>query len=165
MGAAFALFGLPLIGTVFIFWILFVIIYIIINFVLYVIESFGLLRIAKKEEYKIPYIVWIPGISHYVLGRYCMSKSKSIIYAILSVINVIFIYCLMFGVFQIEYIEFVLIYIVIYFIINMLVMNTFYKKVYKKSELFTIFTVITFGFLKSIFIYLARIRKITKVDL
>lgn len=165
MGAAFALLGLPIFGTVVIFWIIFLIVYILVSFIMYVFESFGLLRIAKKEKYKIPYIVWIPGISHYVLCRYCMSKIKSIIYAILSVINVIFIYCLMFGRFQIEYIKLVLIYMVIYFIINMLVMNTFYKKVYKKSELFTIFTVITFGFLKSIFIYLARIKKITKVDL
>ena len=71
----------------------------------------------------------------------------------------------MFGRFQIEYIKFVLIYMVIYFIINMLVMNNFYKKVYKKPELFTIFTIITFGLLRSIFIYLSRIKKITKVDL
>ena len=55
--------------------------------------------------------------------------------------------------------------VIVYFIVDMLVMNKFYKKVYKKNELFTILTIITFGMLKPIFIYTARIKKITNVDI
>lgn len=154
----------PFIGAFMLFWICILISYLVISFILYIFKSFGLLRIAKSENYKYPYIVWIPIVSNYVLGKYCMDKNKSIIYSILTAINlVVSTYLFYLNNEILFYIS--LIYIVIYFIIDMMVMNKFYKKVYKTPELFTILTVITLGLLKGIFIYTARIKKITKVNL
>lgn len=140
------------------------IIYLILKFILYIFQSFGLLRIAKKEKYKYPYIVWIPGISHYILGRYCLDKNKSIIYCILTLISIIMlgIFCTTSNDFWFVFSK---VYNIIYFIIDMIVMNKFYKKVYKKPELFTVLTIITLGLLKSIFIYTSKIKKIAKVNL
>lgn len=145
------------------------IIYLILKFVLYIFQSLGLLRIAKKENYKYPYIVWLPGLSHYVLGNYCLDKKKSIFYSILGlvhfvvplILNLRVIYDMVEDIIMPIYI----ILVIVYFIVDMLVMNKFYKKVYKKNELFTILTIITFGMLKPIFIYTARIKKITNVDI
>ncbi len=66
----------PFIGTIMLIWICFLIIYAIIKFTLYIFKSFGLLRIAKTEKYKYLYLVWIPVISDYILGKYCMDKKK-----------------------------------------------------------------------------------------
>lgn len=155
---------LPLISAFLVVFILIWIICLIVKFILYIFQSFGLLRISKKEKYKFPYIVWIPAISHYVLGRYCMDKVRSIIYCILTLIKIITLYILLTTTNNILF--YISIgYIIFYFIIDMLVMNKFYKKVYKKPELFTILTIITFGLLKPIFIYISRIRKISKVEL
>lgn len=163
MGAVFAIFLVPMIGTIFILWFAFIILYAIVRFITYIFESFGLLRIAKKEKYKIPYLVWVPGFSHYVLARYCTDKTKSFIYSILAIINIPVTIFLLIQNIGAE--PWLIIYGIVYFIIDMLVMNTFYKKVYKTPELFTITTIITFGLLKPIFIYTSRIKKITKVNL
>lgn len=64
-------FFLPFTSGFIIVAIILFIIYLILKFILYIFQSLGLLKIAKKEKYKYPYIVWIPGISHYVLGKYC----------------------------------------------------------------------------------------------
>lgn len=154
----------PFIGTIMLVWLCFLIIYAIIKFTLYIFKSFGLLRIAKAEKYKYPYLVWLPIISNYILGKYCMDKKKSIIYCILSVIKILLSLCFLVSESEILYYAFI-IYTIFYFIVDMIVMNKFYKKIYKTPELFTILSVITFGLLKSIFIYTARIKKITKVNL
>ncbi len=134
-----------------------------VAFALYIFECFGLLRIAKLENYKFPYMVWIAGLSHYVSCKYCMDNTKSIVYAIMSLFNFINTVCLL--TLKVEINGLFLIYGIIYFIVDMLVMNRFYKEVYKKLEIFTISTIITFDLLKSIFIYISRIRKITNEDL
>ncbi len=154
---------LPIFGGFFLFVILVLVTYVMINLILYVFRSFGLLRIAKNEQYKYPYIVWIPVISNYVLARYCMDKKKSIIFLILSIFDLLILipYLIVSGLNEI----FLEIYTVFYFIIEIIVMNKFYQKVYKTPELFTILSIITLGFLNSIFIYTARIKKITKVNL
>ena len=156
---------LPFFSAVIVVMILFYICYAILKFILYVFKSFGLLRIAKKENYKYPYVVWIPFVSNYILGKYCMDKKKGIIYLILSIIKflIMLIYFMLSEVDALYTIS--LIYSIFYFVIDMIVMNKFYKKVYKTPELFTILSIISFGLLNSIFIYTARIRKITKIDL
>ena len=160
---------LPFFSAVIVVMILFYICYAILKFILYVFKSLGLLRIAKKENYKYPYVVWIPFVSNYILGKYCMDKKKGIIYLILSIIK----FLIMIIFFMLSEINALydalytisLIYSIFYFVIDMIVMNKFYKKVYKTPELFTILSIISFGLLNSIFIYTTRIRKITKIDL
>lgn len=154
----------PFVGTIMLIWICFLVIYAIIKFILYIFKSFGLLRIAKNEGYKYPYLVWIPIISNYILGKYCMDKRKSIMYASLSAIKILFTLCFVIIASDPLYSVF-MIYTIFNFIVDMIVMNKFYKKVYKTPELFTILSVITLGLLKSVFIYTARIKKITKVNL
>ena len=86
---------------------------------------------------------------------------KGILYSVLTLIKAILTICIIY-IESTSLLYIWLIYIVVYFIIDMLVMNKFYKKVYKNSEIFTVFTIITFGLLKPIFIYTTRIKKISK---
>ena len=153
--------GLSVIFSMLIFIISAIIIYTIIKFILYIFQSFGVLNIAKKENYKYPYTVWIPFVSEYFLGKFCMDNKKGILYAVLTLIKAILTICIIY-IESTSLLYIWLIYIVVYFIIDMLVMNKFYKKVYKNSEIFTVFTIITFGLLKPIFIYTIRIKKISK---
>ena len=165
-------FILPFIFAVYIFMIIFWVIYILIRFISYIFNSFGLLRIAKKEKYKYPYIAWVPVLSEYILAKYCLSKKKAIIYCILNGLNYITVIFLLksfsFGINEILLKNIVIVlslYMLIYFIIEMIVMNKFYKKVFKCSEFFTITTIISFGLLKPIYIYISRFKKITKENI
>ena len=159
------------IGSMFIVLIFYIaiILWSIVKIILYILESIGLTNIAEKENYKYPYIAWILGISHYILGKYCSDKDEKtnrrhgIIYCILTTIKIIFV-ILIYSTNIIENSAMMLI-IIIYFIINyiidMIYMNKFYKKVYKNPKIFTILTVITLGMLKPIFIYTSKIKKLT----
>lgn len=161
---AFAFLGLPIVMSIAFFVICCLIIWGIAKFMLYIFQSFGLLNIAKKEQYKFPYIAWIPGLSHYILGKFCMDNTKGIIYSILTIIKLVLFIIVIFIDNTILFNTF-LIYVIIYFIIDMLVMDKFYKKVYNNPQVFTIFTIITFGILKPIFIYTIRIPKISKYNI
>lgn len=161
---AFAVFSLPIILSIALLIICFLIIWGLIKFILYIFQSFGLLNIAKKEKYSNPYIAWIPGVSHYILGRFCIGNKQGIWYAVLTVIKVILFISIIFIDNTILFYSF-LIYTGIYFIIDMLVMNRFYKKVYKHTEFFTISTIITLGLLKPIFLYIAQIERLTKIEM
>lgn len=159
------------IGSMFIIFIFYIaiILWIILKMILYIFESIGLTNIAKKGNYKYPYIAWILGISHYILGKYCSDKDEKtdkrhgIIYCILTTIKTIFVILIC----STKIIEnstmmlILIIYFIIYYIIDMIYMNKFYKKTYKKPEIFTVLTVITLGMLKPIFIYTAKIKKLT----
>lgn len=159
------------IGSMFIVLIFYIaiIIWFIIKIVSYIFESIGLTNIAKKENYKYPYIAWILGISHYILGKYCSDKDEKtdkrhgIIYCILTTVKTIFVIliCSTKIIGNPAIMVIVIIYFIIYYIIDMIYMNKFYKKVYKKPEIFTVLTVITLGILKPIFIYTAKIKKLT----
>ena len=81
---AFAIFSLPIFLSILFFIICFLVILAIVKFTLYIFQSFGLLNIAKKEGYKYRYISWVPGLSHYILGKFCLKKNLAIIYTILS---------------------------------------------------------------------------------
>ncbi len=160
---AMAFLSIPIMMSLFFFVISVIVVWCITKFVLYIFQSFGLLNIAKNEKYKYPYIVWIPGVSHYILGKFCLSQKKAIIYSILTIIKItLFIGAILINNNILFYT--VLIYTICYFIIDMTVMNKFYKKMYKNPEIFTILTIITFGLLKPIFIYTIKIKKISIYD-
>lgn len=157
---AFAILGLPVVLTITFFMVFCIITWAITKFILYIFQSFGLLNIARNENYKYPYIVWIPGISHYILGKFTTNNIKGTIYSILTIIKILLFISTIFVENSILFYTF-LIYIIIYFIIDMLMMNKFYKKVYKQPQIFTVFTIITLGLLKPIFIYTVKIKKIS----
>jgi len=158
------------IGSMFIVLILYmvIILWLIFKIISYIFEGIGLTNIAQKENYKYPYIAWIIGISHYILGKYCSDKDEKtnringIIYSILTTVKIIFVILI----WKTKIIEnsilmlIIIIYFIIYYIIDMIYMNKFYKKVYKNPKIFTILTVITLGIFKPIFIYTSKIKKI-----
>lgn len=157
---AFTFLGLPIIFSVMAVIISTIAIWGITKFILYIFQSFGLLNLARKEQYQYPYMAWVPGLSHYLIGKFCCNNKKAILYTVCTIIKLVLTIsmvmisnCILFYTW--------LIFIIIYFVIDMLVMNQFYKRVYKQPQLFTIFTIITFGLLKPIFIYTSKIKKVT----
>ena len=160
MGAVFTLF-MPIILAMTIFFVFCLICYILIRFILYIFKSFGLVQLSKREGYRFRYIAWIPFVSNYVIGRLAFNRKGGIAYFIASLLKTLSVICIFFVnntiVFYIS-----LVYIIIYFVFDMITINRIYAKRYKASDVFTIFTIITFGVLSSIFIYTTRIKKITK---
>lgn len=163
----FHLLLLPLaIGSMFIvaFIYISIILFFIIKILSYILESIGLAKIAKKENYKYPYIAWILGLSHYILGKYCSDsdeKRNGLIYCFLTTVKIIFI-ILIFTTDAVKNSTLLIIailYLFIYFIIDMKYMNKFYKKEFKNYQIFTVLTVITLGLLKPIFIFISAKKK------
>lgn len=164
MGFLFVSLFLSVFSVLYLLCVIAVIVFVFVKFVLYVFQSFGLLRIAKKEGYRLPCLVWVPAVSQYYLGRYCMSQKLSVGYALLAALSLglpAAAYLLQFRVLMWTALG----YGAVYFVVDMLVMDRFYKKVYKVPELYTVLTILTLGMLKPVFIYMARIKKITKTVL
>ena len=154
MGAVFFLF-FPFFAAISILFLITIITYLILKFVLYIFNSFGLLNIARSEKYKFPYIAWIPCIGEYITGKFVLNKILGYVCAGFSLLKLVSMYFMITtDITPVFYICLAI--IVAYFIFEMLIMNMFYKKVYKHSQIFTLFTIITFGILKPIFIYTSR---------
>lgn len=132
----------------------FFLVYLIIQLVLYAIESIGIFRLALRNKNKFPYLAFIPGINQYFLGKYTFSSHFGIILAILSVIKLIgFIF--IWGTKFLNLDTLYLYYSVFYLCINIILMHKFYQKKYIKSYVFTILTILTLGYSKPIFIYIS----------
>lgn len=165
MGATFFFLFIPMVLTSAVLWLVLIgaVLVLLAELGLYLFQSFGLLRIAKKEGFRYPYLVWLPAVSHYYLGKCCMKNLWSLIYALLTAANLLL--PLVAGLLSSgTLISVSLWYSVAYFIVDMVVMHRFYARVYKVPELYTIFTVLTLGILKPIFIFTSRIPKITRVN-
>ena len=139
----------------------------IYKIIAYIFESIGLTSIAKRENYSYPFIGWIPGLSHFIIGKYSSdgddekSTSSGVIYALLTIIKIAFLIIVS----QINiaqnsnYLLIILIYLAIYFVIDMIYMNKFYQKAYKHPIVFTFFTIVSIGLLKPIFIFASKGKK------
>ncbi len=150
--------GVPIILSFIIFISFMIMIYLVLMFILYIFKSFGLFYIAKNSKIKQPYFSWIPFLSNYVVGYFALNdKKKPICYALLSLFT--FILCILSLLIDNLILFFIAIFfILVYYIIDMIVMNYFYKKAFKKHEIYLILTIITFGILKPLFIYAYRIK-------
>lgn len=137
--------------------IIFLLIFILIKFAFYIFQSIGLYKISKYNGYKYSFIAWIPCISQYIIGRYSKNGKYGILYSILTIMK----YILIVPMFYLDnpiYLNFFLAYLIIYFIYDILIMDMFYKKVFKNSNVYTIVTACTLGFIKPVFIFMANFK-------
>ena len=150
---------------IFIFFIIGCIIFLNIKLSLYIIQSIGLIKIFNSDNFKYSYLLWIPGFYQYFIGKYACKNKIAILYCIMSILKYfVFIAYLLY--FKYSNIFLILnIYLFFYFILDMIVFNLFYKKLYKNYRIYTIITILTLGITKPICIirYLSSINSNEKL--
>lgn len=131
------------------------IIYLIIS---YTFESISIMCMEKQLQYKHKFIAWIPFYNKYLLGTIAGNKAIGIISCILSFVSILLSTC--FYIYQkLEIILFIIliISIIVKFILDTIMSHKIYKeRANKYSDILTIFTILSFGLLRPIFLFIVR---------
>lgn len=139
----------------FIAMFLVIVIYIIIT---YVFESMALKRMSINLQYKNSFTAWIPFYNKFLLGKIAENKKLGIILAIVDLMTACSgIYCYNQNEYIIQGFIIFLICILISFILNTILSNKIYKKAINKySDILTVFSILSLGSLRPIFLFLVR---------
>lgn len=131
----------------------------------YVFESISIMCMYKNIFDKKAYTAWIPFYNKYLLGRVVGNKAIGIIVAILNIITVLAgLYCYIEGTFYIIPFAIFLISSLIAFILDTIISHKIYKNAIDTyGDLLTIFTVITLGITRPIFLFIVR-NKVKKTE-
>ncbi len=131
---------------------------IIYEIAVYIFESVSIMCMCKNLKYKAPIIAWLPFYNKYLLGKIAGSKSLGII---LSSLNFLMVGSLILsysknlnsGVFSIIF----LICALVGFLFDIIVAHKIYDKAeIKYGDLLTVFSVLTVGILRPIFLFMIR---------
>lgn len=127
----------------------------------YIFESIALMNISKNLNYKAPMTSYIPIYNKYILGKVANNKTLGIILMIdniimLTISVILYFYCNLW-IFLV-----LLICVLISFILNIILSNKIFRDVLKKySVICTIFSVLSLGFLRPIFLFAISYKKST----
>ena len=133
-----------------------IVIYIAIS---YAFESIALMNMSKNLNYKAPVTSYIPIYNKYVLGKVANNKALGLI---LMVDNIIILTLGLITYFYYNSWAFLafLVCILISFILNIILSDKIFRDVLKKySVICTIFSVLTLGFLRPIFLFAISYKK------
>ena len=154
-------FGIAILFSLFSFIYLFFVA-IAIGFILYLLYSYVFQSIAcmcmlKNIGYAYPLTAWIPFYHKYLLGKIA---NKQILGAISGVLSFIFIcLCVHFYIhldFESVLLTILTISLITISLIDTIIAHQIYKTHTKYANIFTIFTVLSFGILKPIFLFIIR---------
>ena len=127
---------------------------ILYTFISYIFESMAIMGMSKKKKL----LAWIPFYNKYILG---VITGKKIIGGILGILNLIsiclIIYFYTYHKFQIILFIILVIILFISYIFDMIIVHQIYKKCMNKyGNILTIFSVISFGLLRPVFLLVLR---------
>ena len=128
----------------------------------YIFESIAVMSMSKNLGYKAIYTSWIPFYNKYLLGKIAENKVLGIILALLNIITTgIGIFCYVRNEFNpITFLLF-LICVLIGFILDTIISHKIYiKAINKYGDILTIFSVLTLGLLRPIFLFIIRNKKL-----
>ena len=148
-------------GTVIFIIVVSYIILFIVGFISYIFTSFGLYKIAKREEEKTYAFAWVPYLNQYLLGKLAFkSRVQAIIMLILNIIVLVMSISVLF--ISIDNIHIMYIAIASFIMSLITCVYTFiahykiYSKYSRSTVLMTILDIISFGILGPIFIFAIR---------
>lgn len=132
----------------------------------YIFESISIMCISKNLKYKIHFKSWIPFYNKYLLGKIVGSKILGLLSSLSNFLTtIIILYCCI----QKEPNSIILcaflICLVVGFISDIIIAHKIYKNVTNKyGDILTVLSVLTFGVLRPIIIFVIR-KKVTKIQL
>lgn len=160
---------LVMLGTMSVFFFFMIAIFLLIiasMIITYIFESIALMKMSKNLGYPLSGTAWIPFYHKYILGKIAENKVLGIILAIDDMLTlVVWIgYCLWGNDQPMVGILF-LVCVLISFILNIILTHKVYTRFEKKRrDIYTVLSVLTFGFLRPIFLFLVRNKKEESID-
>ena len=148
--------------TIFFYFLLIIFLVMIASIIItYTFESMALVRIGKNLGYSKPATAWIPFYNKYILGRVAGNKPLGMILVIVDISIVISFVCYITIVTYHEiFFDTFLLSVLISFIMNTILSHKIYAKLAgKRVDIYTVLGVITFGFLRPIFLFVIRNKK------
>lgn len=158
MGGISVLFLMSILSFMFFTFIaifLAIIVYVIIT---YIFESISIMNMSKNLQYKATFAAWIPFYNKYLLSKIAGSKILGLILTLFNIGTVcIGLYCYFQN--EFNYIVFIMFLICIFvgFILDIVVSHKIYINVTPKyGDILTVLSVLTFGILRHIFLFIIR---------
>lgn len=132
-----------------------IIVYVVIT---YIFESITVMSISKNLQYKAPFTAWLPFYNKYLLCKIANSKVIGIILPILNILTMgIGIYCYVQSEFNPIIFMIFLICVLLGFILDIVISHKIYvNAINKYGDVLTVFSVLTLGFLRPVFLFIIR---------
>lgn len=132
-----------------------VVIYLVVG---YIFESIAIHKMCKNLNYKHCFTAWIPFYNKYLMGKISKSKVEGIIVSIFDAVSFILLGFL-YG--SSQYNEWVMLTFLILVIISFVLKIVMSHKIFSKAlgrygDIMTIFSVLSLGFLRPIFLFSIR---------
>lgn len=158
MGGISVILLMGILSVVFYIFLAIFLLIVIYQIITYIFESLAIMEMSKSLQYKAVGTAWIPFYNKYLLGKIANHKVLGVILAILNVAIVVTgigsyiqsdLNAILFGIF--------LICIVVSFVLDSIIAHKIYvKAIGKYGDILTVFSVLTLGFLRPIFLFVVR---------
>lgn len=135
------------------------ILYLIIS---YTFEGISIMCMSKKLKYKDTFAAWIPFYNKYMLGKIAKSRTIGLISGILYFVSLsLSIYFYIHNKLETALFIILIISLIVTFILDTIISHKIYKaRTSKYSDILTIFSILTFGLLRPIFLFIVRNKSI-----
>lgn len=162
MGGISVLLLMGILSTMFYIFIATFFLLLIYLLITYTFEGFALMKMSQKAGERLPILAWVPGYNKYLLGKLASSKNFGIVLAIVNLFTIgMGIYCYLGKESKIEHFGIFLLSLIIGFILDTIVSHKLYKKVTQKyADIMTVFSVLSLGILRPIFLFVIRNKQI-----
>ncbi len=158
MGGISVLLLLGILSTIFWFFVAIFFIIAIYLLITYIFESVAISRINKNQKCNTTFTAWIPFYNKYLLGKIANLKNQGIVLGIINIIIVImFIYFYYTVEFNLWLLLIFFILVITSFILNIVISHKiFTQAIGKYGDIFTVFSVLSLGILRPIFLFIIR---------
>lgn len=161
MGGISVLFLFGIFSALFYFILATIFIVLVYLLLSYIFESIAIGKMCKSLNYKHAYTSWIPFYNKFLLGRIASHKKLGAMLAIInfSVIT-IFIFLYNASSYSGLFLIFFFVLIILSFILNIVISHDIFKKaIGAYADILTIFSVLSLGLLRPIFLFVLRNNK------
>ena len=160
MGGFSIMIILGIMMSIFYFFLAIIVLIAIYMLITYIFESISLQAFSKNLKYKYPILAWLPFYNKYILGKISGTYRLGILLSVSSLITFILgIYIFEGGTFGYIFIIFFVL-LLLNFILDLVITHKIFKKyIIKYSDILTVFSVLSLGFLRPIFMFIIRNRK------
>lgn len=156
MGGISVILLMGILSAIFYIFLAIFLLIVIYQIMTYVFESIAIMEMSKNLEYKAVGTAWMPFYNKYLLGKIAGHKILGSMVAALNAVMAVTCFwsymqgnMILFGIF--------LICVLISFVLDVIIAHKIYTKaIGKYGDIFTVFSVLTLGFLRPIFLFAIR---------
>lgn len=158
MGGISVLVLFGIFSSIFYFIIAILLIILIYLFLSYIFESIAIVRMCKNLNYKHIFASWVPYYNKYLLGKIAGLKNAGATLGIINaIITFMFIYFQYITNFNTWLLVVFFVLLIISFVLNIVISHKIFNKAFNiYGDIFTVFSILSLGLLRPIFLFIVR---------